>query len=697
MDMRYPSLFSEGTIGSLTLKNRTVLAPMVTGLANYDGTPSEELTAYYEQRAKNGLGLLITGATRVNYVHGVIIPRQLSMTGDRHIAPFGALVDRLHRHGTKVMVQLHHPGRQGLSPMGIAGPSIELMGRAWPGFYKVLARTFPLAGAHPELAEWYIEHSHWPAVVAPSNVPSRLYNQRTRALRRSEVRGLVDDFVAAAGRVKASGADGVQLHGAHGYLIQQFLSPHTNLRKDEYGGGLDNRMRFLLEIVDGIRRECGSGFPLTVRLTVDEYYRVIGMPGEGIELEEGVEIARRLEKAGVDAIDVSSATYENTNYWLEPMSFEFGWRKHLAREVKKAVSIPVIAANAVRTPEQGEALLAEGTQDFISLGRPLLADPAWISKAMEGREEEIRRCISCLWCIESLTANSQVGRGLECAVNATTGRETIEDVPGDGLGRVVAVVGAGPAGLSAAEELGARGFKPVVLERTGSAGGQLKLASVPPGKSRIEWCVEDLEAAALRQGAEIRYGVEASREELDEMGPDAVIVATGAGPLIPRIPGVEGGNVCTVNDVLDGCVRLKGKRVAVIGAGMTGLETADALAEAGNAVLVVEMADRPAPGAFFQLLEDVQERLERYGVEILTSHKLISISEDCITLEDLRTRRREDRGVDAVVLALGVRSDDRLAKELSSSGMRVFVVGDARCPGRIHDAVREGFDAAREV
>lgn len=693
--MNYPNMFSEGKIGSVTLENRTVMAPMVAGLANYDGTPSEQLTGYYEERAKNGLGLLITGATRVNYVHGVTVPRQLSMTGNRHIAPFGAMVDRLHRHGTRVFCQLHHPGSQGLSPMVMAGPTIELLGRAWPGLYSALPEMFRRAGRFPGVSEWFLEHSRWPAVVSPSGVPSRLFNQRARALRRWEVRRLVGDFVNAARRVQLSGADGVQLHAAHGYLIQQFLSPYTNRRRDEYGGVLENRMRFLLEIIEGIRRECGRGFPLTVRLTVDEYRRVMDAPHEGIELEEGLEMARRLERAGIDAIDVSSAAYENTNYWLEPMSFEFGWRKHLARAVKEAVSILVIAANSFRVPEQAEALLADGTQDFVALGRPLLADPEWVRKAAEGREGEIRRCISCLRCIEALEGNAQVGLGLECAVNPRAGYETeTAELRADGEGRTVAVIGAGPAGLSAAEWLALRGFRTVVLEKEGSAGGQLKTAARPPGKEKINWCTEDLEAAALRNGAEIRYNTAASPAQIEALEPCAVLVATGAVPAIPGVPGVGMEHVCTFKDALEGAVAIEGRRVAVIGGGITGLETAEKLAASGNRVVLVEMEDRVGPGVYFQLVEDVMERLLAYHPELIVSHRLVEIRREEILLEHVRTGLRIARPVDNVVLAAGVRSDDLPAQELESSGRQVRTIGDARCPGRIHNAVREGFQAA---
>ncbi|NPV60857.1 MAG: FAD-dependent oxidoreductase [Actinobacteria bacterium] len=696
--MRYPLLFSEGKVGRLALRNRVVMAPMGVGMANFDGSPSEQITAYYEERARNGVGLIISEVTRVNTLHGATLPRQLSLAHDRLVAPMARMVERIHAQGAAIFFQLHHPGRQGLSVMGITAPQLELLARVWPGMNEHLPRMFGMMARFPAVGDWMLNRLRWPAVVAPSKVPCRLYDQRTRALRRWEIRALERDFVRAAGRAKLAGADGVELHGTHGYLIQQFLSPLTNLRRDEYGGSLENRMRFLLNIVEGIRRECGADFPVVVRLTVDEFCQYMEPPGKGIELEEGVEIARRLEKAGIDAIDVSSAAYDNMNWWLEPISFACGWRKHLARAVKEAVSIPVIAANLIRTPGQAEEQVAEGTQDFVALGRPLLADAAWAAKAREGRDGEIRRCISCLRCIESLVENALVGLPLECAVNPRLGRERETAEPRrDGGGRRVVVVGAGPAGLAAAEVLAERGFDTVVLERAETAGGQLKLAGAPPKKDKIDWCIQDLESAARRSGAEIRFNAEASAEGLAALDPWAVIVATGAKPIVPRIQGVERGNVCTVDAVLEGRVELAGKTVAVVGSGLTGLETAEFLGERGNHLVVVEMLDEIGPGAYHQNLQDVLGRLKEYKPEFITSHRLVEIGEGEITLEHTGTGRRVTRRVDQVVLAVGVESEDSLARELGPRFSRVRVVGDARRPGRIHNAVRDGFDAAWEL
>ena len=686
--MRYPLLFSEGRIGSVILRNRVVLPPLEVGMANFDGTPSEQLIAYYEERAKNGLGLLMTGITRVNERHGAGLPRQLAMTSDRHIEPFARMVERIHRHGTKIFCQLHHPGRQSNSLMIGTWPLMERIGRFWPGYWKYFFKLVPAA-------EKFAKTGLVPAVVAPSAVACEYSRQRTRALSKREIRSLIKDFIQAARRVQLASGDGVELHAAHGYLIQQFLSPRTNRRTDEYGGSFENRMRFILEIIRGIRGLCGPDFPVVVRLAVDEYYRSIGKPGEGIELAQGVEIAKCLEQAGVDAIDVSSATYETMNYWLEPASFEPGWRRNLARAVKEKVKIPVLAANVIRSPEQAEAQLQEGCQDFVCLGRPHLADPAWSRKAALGRGEDIRRCISCLWCFESFLTNAAKGETLECAVNPRLGRERETAEPlRNGAGRVVVIIGAGPAGLSAAGILGLRGFKPIVLEKSAFVGGQLQLANKPPKKDKINWCFTDLQHDALKNGAEIRFNTEATPESVKALDPYAVVVATGAKAVVPPVEGVHLPHVCTVTEILNGSVRLKNQRVAVIGSGMTGLETAEKLAEEGNRVLVVEMMDQIAPGAHPQHVDDILPRLKACSTDFIVGHKLVKISADVIFLESTAGGKRREEKADAVVLSVGVKSNNALASALQPHFPGLRVIGDARRVGRIPQAVRDGFDTA---
>ena len=686
--MTYSHLFSEGTIGKVTIRNRIVMPPMEVGMSNFDGTPSEQLIAYYEERARNGLGLLITGVSRVNELHGAAHPRQLAMSHDRHIEPYGRMVERVHRYGTKVFCQLHHPGRQNLGVMIGSWQVSEMIGRLWPGYWKLFVKIGPWAKKLGDRG-WTLP------VVGPSAVVCTYDNQRTRALMHFEVKRLVRDFIRAAKRVQRSGADGVELHAAHGYLIQQFLSPHTNRRTDEYGGALDNRMRFLLEIIRGIRDECGPDFPIMVRLSVDEYYRCIGKPGCGIELEEGVEMARRLEQVGIDAIDVSSACYETMNYWLEPISYEPGWRKNLAQAVKNAVTIPVLAANLIRSAEQAEAQLAQGIQDFVCLGRPYLADPAWASKVNQGSEGDIRRCISCLWCFESLFANAVLGKPLECAVNPRLGREQETAAPlKNGEGRTVVVIGAGPAGLAAAEVLGLRGFKTIVLEKNAEVGGQLQLANKPPKKEKINWCFSDLATAARKNGMEIRFNTMATREAVQTLNPYAVIVATGGVAIRPPIEGVGLPHVATYTEILDGSVKLSSKRVAVIGASLTGLETAEKLAEDGNQILLVEILDKVGQDALPQSVDDVISRLKTYNPTIITSHELVQIKPSTIVLEHVKNKQHREQPADHVVLAVGVKRNDALAQELRPYFSKLYTVGDASKIGRIAHAIRDGFDTA---
>ena len=346
--------------------------------------------------------------------------------------------------------------------------------------------------------------------------------------------------------------DCVELHAGHGYLLQQFLSPHTNRRTDEYGGSFEGRMRFITEIIQGIRAKCGRDFPLTVRLTVDEMYDRVGREGVGYDLEMGKQIARRLEELTVDAINVTSGCYDAYNYWLEPASFEPGWRKNLAKEIKSVVSIPVIAANLIRSPEQAEQQLQEGDQDFVASARAFICDPHWVKKAEEGRPEDIRRCIACLNCIRSFMNNAGVGKPGECALNMSVAREKQYFHPTcDGSGRKIIVIGSGPAGLTAAETLARRGFDVSVYEKKEKPGGQVATAAACPLREKLYWSIEDLLSAVKNAGAKVFLGKELAAEEILAQNPYAVILATGAEPVRPNsITGIDRANVFTAPEII---------------------------------------------------------------------------------------------------------------------------------------------------
>lgn len=679
-------------IGTCEIKNRIVMPPMMMGFGEPSGKPTEMLMDYYEERAKGGTGLIITEITRVNDDHGAAAFNQLAMSHDYHIAPMREFADRIHRHGAKLFVQLHHPGRQNIGIMIHMVPLTNMCSKVCKSFPKLVYKIAPGMGKK------MVEKGLVFASPGPSKCePSKVSGGHVRAFSHREIKKLVKQFVDAAVRCKEAGVDGVELHAAHGYLLQQFLSPNTNKRTDEYGGSFENRMRFIKEIIEGIRERCGRDYPLIIRLAVDECYDKIGQPGKGYGLDTGVKYAKAFADMGVDAIDVSSAAYDTYNYWLEPTSFDCGWRAYMAEAVKKAVGdLPVLAANVIRSPEQAEEQLERGIQDFVSLGRPHIADPHWAQKAQSGRAHEIKRCINCLYCIESMMEHAYVGEHGCCSVNPTLGEERrFDSLHCDGKGRTVAVIGGGVAGLTAAEILGRRGFKPVVFEKENVCGGQINLADKGPKKEKIGWCAQDLEVNARKFGAEIRLGTEATAADILALDPYAVIVATGAVALRPRsIKGADGANVYTTTQILDGSVKLEGKNVALIGTGMTGLETGELLAEQGNKLTFVEMADTVAPGTWFQHIDDAMPKLEKAGAKFMLSTKLVSIDEKGAVVEGVKDKKQSRVDADAVVLSLGARPVNGLAKELEGKVKNLFVVGDADKVGRIAHATAEAYDVA---
>lgn len=652
--MKYPLLSSPFHIGRVELRNRTVMTAMGVAMANPDGTASDRIIAYYEERAKGGTALIIPEFTRVSEAGpGTLF--QLSLTSDKHIEPMSRLVSAVHKHGARIFIQLHHAGRQS---------------------YTALTGGAPL--------------------VAPSAIPCGYCQQETRALELEEIPRIIDQFVQAARRAQAAGADGVEIHCTHGYLLHQFLSPYANHRTDAYGGSVENRARIVCEIIRAVKKQCGADYPVTARVTADECLSAIGKPGEGILLEQALEFCKLFEQAGVDALNISVGCYETVNAFIEPSSFQEGWRMGYVTAIKNAVSIPIFGNAVIRHPEFAEKLLAEGKTDLISMGRSFLADPEWTNKVLQGREDQIRRCISCLRCVETFNNSPATMQPAECSVNARMGRELEFPLPftRDGNGRCVAVIGAGPAGLECARVLAERGFRPVIFEKGEAIGGQLRFAMVPPHKDRIGWLTEYYAKELARLQVEIRCNTEASEDVIRAMNPYAVVVATGSKPIIPgNIPGIHGENVCTVGDVLSRRLRPANENICVIGSGMTGLETAELLQTYGNRITIIEMANSVAPGAYMGSVVDVMQRLQAAEVNVLLGHKLVEVSGDAVVLETgdgVRKRVPADR----VVLSLGVVSENALFESLSSKFSNVHKLGDANQVGRIANAVQDGLRLA---
>ena len=666
--LKYPHLFQPIRIGNMLVPNRICHVPTDVSSSNADGSVSERDIHHHSQLAKGGVGLIIVGATSPDAATGRPTVTGLVADSDTQIPGLARLAESMHKYGAKCVVQLQHPGRQ----------------CAWPRYNTMSATDMVVK------LPWSAGHE-----IVYENAEEK--GKPVRAMTTEEVVDMVDKFSESAWRVKQAVFDGVELHAAHGYLIQEFLSPYTNRRTDEYGGSFENRMRFVTNIIRKIREKCGTDFPLVVRLSVDEFYREIGELENGYTLEEGVRIAKRLEELGVDAIDVSSGTYETMNYWLEPTEFECGWRKNLAKAVREQVRVPVLAANLIRSPEQAEQQLAEGIQDFISLGRPLLADSQWAQKAAANRADDIKRCICCLWCFESMLEGEERRQAGQCTVNPRVCREVAVpmDPPRDGDGRRVIIAGAGPAGLTAAEVLAKRGFQVTVYEKEARAGGQLTLAELPPHKEKLGWCTQDLEHAALKNGAVIEYNHPATAQEILDQKPYAVLVATGAVACKPKgIPGAERENVHTSDYALRHGKDFAGRTVAVVGSGMTGLETAELLADNGAKVFIIEMAENIAPGTYHQHLDRAVPLLRSKGVAILTGQKLSAVDDGSVTFTDTKSGESQTRAADDVVIAIGVEQVHVLYEELKGRQENLFIVGDAAQKGRIASATRAAFDCA---
>ena len=652
--MKYAKIAERGKIGNIEIRNRLIMTAMGVGVGSPSGKATDEFIRFYEERAKGGAGLIITEITRVNDLHGAGEYDQLSLTSDDTVESFVRLADAIHQYDSRIFVQLHHPGREShlvLNP-----------------------KTDQLVSSMP--------------------IPSYIAPEPTRALTTKEVEDLVVDFGKAAQRAQRAGIDGVEIHAAHGYLIQQFLSPFDNHRKDKYGGSPENRRRFLMEIIAEIQKVCGENYPISVRLSSSEF--LDSMYDESLKLQDTIADAKACEAAGVALLNISSGTHMTGNTIVEPTTYEQGWKLPLAAAIRKEVSIPVAATGVIRDPAFAEEILNNGDVDFIAMGRSWLADPQWGIKAIAGRDDDIRKCLGCMYCFETAGNNLCTGGSHAfCSVNPCMGEETVYDaLKQDGNDRTVVVVGAGPAGLEAAMVLARREFKVILFEQRERLGGQMHLSAQPPHRTKMGNFIRYAEKQLKDLGVEVRLNTTATPEAIRALNPHAVFLTTGSAPVLPgSIPGIDGKNVYVPEDILAGKIRFSGQKIAVIGGGLTGMETAEYLQTTGNEVVEVEMVDAMGAVGFPLIIMDATAALARLGVRTMPGHKLLEIHENGILLEDNAGFRIKEP-CDAVIVALGVRAVNHLQEELKDLP-NVIIAGDAQRGGRrIPDAIHEAFRAA---
>jgi 2,4-dienoyl-CoA reductase-like NADH-dependent reductase (Old Yellow Enzyme family)/thioredoxin reductase len=638
------SAFEPISIRRLSLINRLVMAPVKTGYGNAAGDVTQRHLDFYERRAQGGVGLIITEPM---YVHpsGRELPTQIGIHEDRLVDSLRRLTEVIHWHGAKVAAHLNHAGR-------MANPKA-----ATPPLLSASAVPCPAVGVIPE------------------------------AIPREGIFTVIEWFRDAARRAKAAEFDAVELQFGHGYLVAQFLSPLVNRREDEYGGDLAGRFHFASAVLLGVREAVGPDFPVICRISGEEY-----VPG-GLTLEDSREIALRLQALSADALHVGGGTAcESPAWFLQHMALPPGEFLRAAATIKQAVSIPVIAVGRLGDPSLINAALAEGKADLVALGRPLVADPFFPAKMLGGGYEAIRYCAACL---DGCLGRVKAGEGLRCALNPTVGREGEPGPRRASRWRRVFVVGGGPGGMEAALAAAARGHHVELFEARESLGGQAALAAVPPHKEGYRAITASLAAALRRAKIPVHTGTRVGVDDLVKRFPDAVIVATGAGPAVPAVPGLVEVGFVTGHQILRGEVQA-GPRVLVIGGGMVGVEVAEFLAVGGREVTVVKRRPEIAPDMEPIARALLLKRLQALPVKILTGTTVKRISSEGILVE----KGGEEiplAPVDTVVVAAGTQPVDDLSQGLRDLEIEVRVIGDAQRPRRIFDAVHEGYAAGCRV
>ncbi len=636
-------LFTPIQIGRMTAKNRLLMSAMSINFGvDENNHVTDQLTGYLAARAKGGAGMILVGGAGVHPT-GLELPGLPALWDDACIPALEKMVDAVKPFDARFGVQLMHGGRQ----------------------------------------------SYHDRKVAPSPIPApAVVKGVPKALSIAEIGELVTSFGDAARRCRDAGFDFVEVHGAHGYLINQFLAPNSNHRQDQYGGSFENRIRFFLELLADIKAKTGADFPVGLRINGDDYI------DGGWTLQDALRLAPILEKNGADYLHVSAGVYGSSQLTIPSMYVEPACFVHLAEAVKQVVDIPVVGVGRIKSPELADHLLKAGRVDIVAMGRALIADPMLPEKARAGNLNAIRPCIGCcLGCIHAVLALEPGA----CVVNPDVGREYLMQADEKAASlKTILVVGAGPAGLAAARMAAMRGHRVTVVDEKGRVGGLLRLAAIPPGRGEIMDLIDFLTREIERLGVALRLNTPLDEDLLEAVNPEAVILASGSLPDMPIIKGLftTGMDLCTVTEVLAG--KITGDRVIVLGGGQAGLVTADYLAEKGREVAVLNrkrhFAEEMSSNDRFYL----RERLKRDSVHLFKQVSVKAFTDDGVVFASAGNPVTL-AGFDTVVVAEAMTPVRDSKPMLDRRRIDVYVIGDAKSPRNLMLAQSEAEEIGRTI
>jgi len=640
----YNNLFTPFKIGKMEVKNRIVMAPMGTNTTGPDGTISLDEINYFEDRARGGAGMIITGVFFLNEKLA-----QGSLEGllhDNYVIPrLTDLCERVQRYGTKIIAQL----------------SCGTGRNAFPSMY-----------GEPPVSASPIASAFDPDVIC-------------HALTREEIKEIVEQFAESAIRVKKAGFDGIEVHAHAGYLIDQFMSSIWNKRDDEYGGSIENRMRFPVEIVQSIRSAVGPDMPILFRIALDHRFE------GGRQIDESMEMIKILEQAGVDALDIDAGSYETIDYIFPPSYLGDACMQYVCKPAREAVSIPLLNAGN-HTPETATDLINSGHADFVMMGRPLIADPDLPNKLRTNHREDVRPCIRCNEdCIGRI-----VGRNtkLSCSVNPQAGFEKRFTIEKTAAPEHIVVIGGGPAGLEAARVAALKGHQVTLFEKEAQVGGQLTSAATPPFKNKLREFVTWYTVQLEKLGVEVHLNTTVQIDDPILQEADHIIAGPGATPVMPPIPGIDNDNVVGAIEAHIDKELVKGDNIVITGGGLTGCDLALELALEGKNVSIVELTGELAPGMLFINAASLMPMLDEHGVQKLTGHKVLSFEENGVKAETTDGKEVLIEA-DTIIHAFGMSSNTDLIDQLKETYYhKTKQVGDSVSIGKVGEAVRSGFYAA---